>query len=65
LKHSKHFQSKKFIDAPPNSLKDSNANPKVKIMEEKRVRVRSLIRNTSKVRGACWSSMMGTRMTEK
>jgi hypothetical protein len=65
LKHSKHFQSKKFIDAPPNSLKDSNVNPKVKIMEAKRVRVRSLIHNTLGVKGACWSSTMGTRMSDK
>jgi hypothetical protein len=33
------------IDAPPNSLKDSNANPKVKTMK-KRIGVRSLTRMT-------------------
>ncbi len=38
-------------DAPPNSLKNSNVNLKVKIVEEKRVGVHSLIRNTSRVRG--------------
>ncbi len=38
-------------DAPPNSLKNSNVNLKVKIVEEKRVGVHSLIRNTSGVRG--------------
>jgi len=41
------------FDAPPNSLKDSNANPKVKIKEKKEVRVRFLVHNTSRVRGAC------------
>jgi hypothetical protein len=40
------------INAPRNSLKDSNANPKVKTMEEG-ITVRSLIRNTLEVRGAC------------
>ncbi len=49
------------VDTPPNSLKDLNASPKVKIVEEEGVGVRSLIRNTSKVRGACWSSEMGLR----
>jgi len=52
-------------DAPPNSLKNSNANLKVKITEEKKVRVHSLVRNTSKVRGACWSFGMGTRINDK
>ncbi len=51
-------------DAPPNSLKDSNANPKVKTME-KGVRVFSLTRNTSRVKGVCWSFGMGTRMNGK
>jgi hypothetical protein len=46
-------------DPPSHSLKDSNANLKVKTSKE-RVRVHSLAHNTSKVRGACSSSGMGT-----
>jgi hypothetical protein len=42
-----------WIDAPPNSLKDSNANLKVKKIEKKGVGVHSLIHSTLKVRGAC------------
>ncbi len=38
-------------DTPPNSLKDSNANPKVETIEEKGNGVCSLIRNTSGVEG--------------
>jgi len=34
-------------------------------MEEKKIRVCSLIRNISKVKGVCWSSMMGIRMNDK
>jgi len=34
-------------DTPPNSLKNSYANSKVKIVEEEGVRVRSLTRNIS------------------
>jgi hypothetical protein len=52
-------------DAPPNPLVDSNASPKVKIMEEEGVGARSLAHNISRVRGACWSSGMGTRMNDK
>ncbi len=48
-------------NAPPNSLKDSNASPKVKTMEEEGVGVHSLTCNTSRVRGVCWSFRMGTR----
>ncbi len=40
-----------FSDAPPNSLKDSNVNPKVKIMEEKGVRIHCLACNTFGVKG--------------
>jgi hypothetical protein len=47
-----------------NSLKDSNANPKMKTMKEG-IRARSLAHNTSKVRGACWSFRMGTRVSDK
>jgi hypothetical protein len=38
------------INAPPHSLKDSNASPKVKIMEEKKVSVRFLTCSISKVK---------------
>jgi len=38
------------IDAPPYSLKNSNASPKVETMEEG-VGVRSLVRNTLGVEG--------------
>jgi hypothetical protein len=52
-------------DAPPNSLKDSNANINVKTMEEG-IGARSITRNISGVRGACWSSrIMGTRTNDK
>jgi len=51
------------VDAPPNSLKDSNANLKVKTM--KGVGVCSLVHNTSGVRRTCWSSGMRARMNDK
>jgi hypothetical protein len=35
-----------LTDAPPNSLKDSNASLKMKITEEEKVGVHSLIRST-------------------
>jgi hypothetical protein len=41
------------IDAPPNSLKDSNASSRVKTSEEKGIGVRSVVRNISGVKGAC------------
>jgi len=53
------------IDAPPNSLKDSNVNLKVKTTEEKGIEVHSLAHNTSRVRGACWNFEMGTKMSDK
>ncbi len=40
-----------IIDTPPSSLTDSIRNPKVKIVEEKIIRARSLVRNTSRVEG--------------
>jgi hypothetical protein len=52
-------------DAPPNSLKDSNANPKVKTTKEERIEVHSLGRNTSRVRRVCWNFEIGTRMSDK
>jgi len=51
--------------APPNSFKDSNGSLEVKIVEEKGVGVRSLVRNTSRVKRACWNSRMGTKMSDK
>jgi hypothetical protein len=39
------------LDAPPNSLMDSTANPKVKTLEGKGVGARSLARNTLGVKG--------------
>jgi hypothetical protein len=38
-------------DAPPHSLKDSNANPKVETTKEEKVRVCSLARNILGVKG--------------
>jgi hypothetical protein len=40
-----------FSDTPPNSLKDSNVSPKVKIMEKEIVRVQFLARSTLGVKG--------------
>ncbi len=42
---------KRDFDAPPHSLKDSNASPKVKTMEEKGARLHSLVHNTLGVEG--------------
>jgi hypothetical protein len=44
-------QQRTLIDAPPSSLMDSTASPKVKTTEGKRVGARSLARNTSQVEG--------------
>jgi hypothetical protein len=41
-----------MFDTPPNSLKDSNASPKVKIMKEEGVGVRFLACNIYGIRGA-------------
>jgi hypothetical protein len=38
-------------DAPPSPLMDSTMSPKVKTMEGKGVRARSMVRNTSRVEG--------------
>jgi len=51
-------------DTPPNSLKDSNASPKVKITEEEKFGVHSLACSNSGVRRACWSSRMGIRRSD-
>jgi hypothetical protein len=49
------------FDAPPSSLMDLTANPKVKTIEGEGVGERSLACNTSGGKGACWSSRMGPR----
>jgi hypothetical protein len=50
-----------FSDAPPNSLKDSNANSKMKIMKEKGVGVCFLIHNTSGVKRMSGTPKWGLR----
>jgi len=52
------------INAPSNSLKNSNVSPKVKT-KKKKVEVCSLTRNISRVRGACWSFRMGSRTSDE
>jgi hypothetical protein len=52
------------IDTPPNSLKDSNVNLMLKTTKEG-IGVRFLTHDTSRVKGACWSSKMGIRMNDK
>jgi hypothetical protein len=47
--NTQHFLT--IIDTPPHSLKDSNASLKMKTTEKERVKVHSLVRNTSKVEG--------------
>jgi hypothetical protein len=54
-----------MFDAPPNSLKDLNASPQMKIMKEEGVGVRYLAHNIFGLRGACWSFGMGTRTSDK
>ncbi len=64
----KCFGSKSWVlhdEAPPNSLKNSNANLKVKTMEEEGIGVRSLACSTLAIRGVCWSSRTRTRMNDK
>jgi hypothetical protein len=41
----------RVCDAPPHSLKDSNASSKAKITKEERIEVHSLIGNTLGVEG--------------
>jgi hypothetical protein len=53
------------IDAPPNFLKDSNVNLKVKTTEEEKVGIRSLVCSTPRIKGTCWSSKMGSKMSDK
>jgi hypothetical protein len=52
-------------DAPLNSLKESNASPRMKTMEGKRIGAHFLAYNTFGVRGACWSFEMGTRTSDE
>jgi hypothetical protein len=53
-------------------LKDSNANPNVKIVEEEEIRVFFFVHSTEGGQGgggegggACWSFEMGTRTNDK
>ncbi len=52
-----------ICDTPPNSLKDSNANLKVKTTDKKEVVIHSLIHNTSGVKRVCWSFGMKTTLS--
>ncbi len=52
-------------DAPPNSLINSNASPKVKTMEEEKVGAHSITCNIFGVRRMCWSFRMGIRTNDK
>jgi hypothetical protein len=52
------------FDAPPNSLENSNVNPKVKISKEG-VGVRSLAHNILGVKGAYWNFEMGIITSDK
>ncbi len=46
-------------DAPPHSWKDSNANLKMKTMEDEGVKVHSLARSTSGVEGCVGAPRRG------
>jgi len=52
------------LDAPPNSVKDSNVSSKMKTLE-KGVGVCCIVHNTSRVRRVCWSFEMGIRTSDK
>jgi hypothetical protein len=49
--HNETINSKRHDDSPPNCLMDSTMNPKVKIVEGKGIRVRSLACSTLGVEG--------------
>jgi hypothetical protein len=49
----KHLELGYYFTHPPNSLKDSNASPKVKTTNKKEIGACSLTHNTSRVKGAC------------
>ncbi len=51
-------------DTPPNSLKDSNVNLKMKTMK-KGATICSFVRSTSRVRRVCWSFEMGNKTSGK
>ncbi len=53
-----------LFDKPPNSLKDSNANPKMKTTEHG-IKTCYLVCNTYGVRGSCWNFGMGTMINDK
>jgi hypothetical protein len=42
-----------FVNAPPSSSRNSNVGPKVKQQKNQRVKTRSFVHNTSKVRRWC------------
>jgi hypothetical protein len=50
---------------PPNSLKDLNVNPKLKITKEKQIGVHSLTCNILRVKRPCWNFEMGSSMNDK
>jgi len=60
-----HIYFKTRVDAPLNSLKDSNVNPKVKTTKEEKIRAHYLVCSTFRVKGVCWSSKMGIRTNDK
>jgi hypothetical protein len=49
------------IDAPPHSLKNSNASPKMKTTKEKGIGVHFLMHNISKVEGYARALKWGLR----
>jgi hypothetical protein len=49
------------INAPPHSLKDSNASPKVKTIKEKGIGVHSLMHNTLGVEGCAGAPKWGLK----
>jgi hypothetical protein len=55
----------KVYEAPPNSLKDSNASPKVKTTQKEGVGLCSIVHNTLGVRRVSWNFGMGNRMSDK
>jgi hypothetical protein len=52
-------------DTPPNSLKDSNVNPKMETTEKKGVWVCSLVRSILGVKGACQNFGMGIKTSDR
>jgi hypothetical protein len=61
-----HLGNLSSIDAPPSSLMDSIASPKMKIVEGEGIGVRSLVRNPSGVEGPVGAPGWGLgRLTRK